>query len=39
LSLVYTIKDNRQQDRKIRVDQLLHGFRQSFDAMARAITA
>lgn len=39
LSLVYTIKDKQQQDRKVRVDQLLHGFRQSFDAMARAITA
>ena len=39
LSVVYTIKDKQQQDRKVRVDQLLHGFRQSFDAMARAITA
>jgi invasion protein IalB len=39
LSLVYTVKDKQQQDRKVRVDQLLHGFRQSFDAMSRAITA
>lgn len=39
LSLVYTVKDKQQQDRKVRIDQLLHGFRQSFDAMARAITA
>jgi invasion protein IalB len=39
LSLVYTVKDRQQQDRKVRVDQLLHGFRQSFDAMSRAITA
>ncbi len=39
LSLVYTVKDRQQQDRKIRIDQLLHGFRQSFDAMSRAITA
>lgn len=39
LSLVYTIKDKQQKDRKVRVDQLLHGFRQSFDAMSRAITA
>jgi invasion protein IalB len=39
LSVVYTIKDKQKQDRKVRVDQLLHGFRQSYDAMARAITA
>lgn len=39
LSLIYTIKDKQQQDRQVRVDQLLHGFRQSFDAMSRAITA
>jgi invasion protein IalB len=39
LSLVYTIKDRQQQDRKVRVDQMLHGFRQSYDAMARAVTA
>ncbi len=39
LSLIYTVKDRRQQDRKIRIDQLLHGFRQSFDAMSRAIAA
>lgn len=39
LSLVYTVKDKQKQDRKVRVDQLLHGFRQSFDAMTRAIAA
>ena len=39
LSLVYTVKDRQQQDRKVRIDQLLHGFRQSFDAMSRAVTA
>jgi invasion protein IalB len=39
LSVVYTVKDREQHDRKVRVDQLLHGFRQSYDAMARAITA
>ncbi len=39
LSLVYTVKDRQLKDRQVRVDQLLHGFRQSFDAMSRAITA
>ena len=39
LSVVYTIKDKTQKDRRVRVDQLLHGFRESFDAMARAIQA
>jgi invasion protein IalB len=39
LSLVYTVKDRAQQERKIRVDQLLHGFRQSYDAMTRAMTS
>ena len=39
LSLVYTVKDREQKDRKVRIDQLLHGFKQSYDAMARAITA
>jgi invasion protein IalB len=38
LSLVYTVKDRQQQDKKVRVDQLLHGFRQSYDAMTRAIS-
>ena len=38
LSLIYTIKDREQKPRQVRVDQLLHGFRQSYDAMARAIT-
>lgn len=39
LSLIYTVKDRQQKDRQVRVDQLLHGFRQSFDAMSRAVTA
>jgi hypothetical protein len=39
LSLIYTIKDRQQQDKKVRVDQLLHGFSQSYDAMTRAISA
>lgn len=39
LSIVYTIKDKELKDRKVRVDQLLHGFRQSYDAMARAMKA
>jgi invasion protein IalB len=37
LSLIYTVKDRAQQDRKVRVDQLLHGFRESYDAMTRAM--
>lgn len=39
LSLVYTVKDRQQKERKVRVDQLLHGFRQSYDAMVQAIGA
>ncbi len=39
LSLIYTVKDRAEQDRKVRVDQPLHGFRESFEAMARAISA
>ena len=39
LSLIYTVKDRARQDRKVRVDQLLHGFREAFDAMARAMSA
>lgn len=39
LSLIYTIKDKQQQDKKVRVDQLLHGFSQSYDAMTKAISA
>ena len=38
LSVVYTVKDRQQQDKKVRVDQLLHGFRESYDAMTRAIS-
>ena len=39
LSLIYTIKDRQQKEKKVRVDQLLHGFPQSYDAMSRAITS
>lgn len=39
LSLIYTIKDKQQQDKKVRVDQLLHGFSQSYTAMTKAISA
>jgi invasion protein IalB len=37
LTLTYEIKDRADRNRKIRVDQLLHGFRQSYDAMAAAM--
>lgn len=37
LSLLYTIKDTKGQPRTVRVDQLLHGFREAYDAMALAI--
>lgn len=39
LSLIYTVKDRQQKEKKVRVDQLLHGFPQSYDAMSRAITS
>ena len=35
LSLIYTVNIN-QQNRAVRVDQLLHGFRESFDALTKA---
>ncbi len=35
LSLIYTAKIN-EQNRAVRVDQLLHGFRESFDALTKA---
>ena len=35
LSLLYTANIN-QQNRTVRVDQLLHGFRESFDALTKA---
>jgi len=38
LSIVYTVKDQKAQDRKVRVDQQLYGFRQAFDAMTRAVS-
>jgi invasion protein IalB len=37
LSLIYTVEDRAQKERKVRVDQLLHGFRESYDAMTRAM--
>ena len=39
LSILYTVKDKTQKDRKVRIDQLLHGFRQSYDAMKSAMAA
>jgi invasion protein IalB len=39
LALIYTVKDASNQDKKVRVEQRLHGFKESFDAMARAIQA
>jgi invasion protein IalB len=39
LAVMYTIKDASDQDKKVRVEQRLHGFKESFDAMARAIQA
>lgn len=37
LSLLYTINDTAGKPRTVRVDQLLHGFREAYDAMALAI--
>jgi invasion protein IalB len=37
LAVMYTVKDGSNQDKKVRVEQRLHGFKESFDAMARAI--
>lgn len=39
LKLVYTIKDKTQKDRKVRVDQLLYGFPQAFEAMTSAMAS
>ena len=39
LSLIYTVRDREQKERKVQVNQLLHGFRQAYDAMIRAIAA
>lgn len=39
LALIYTVKDGANQDKKVRVEQRLHGFKEAFDAMARAIQA
>lgn len=39
LSILYTVKDAQKKDRKVRVDQMLHGFRQSYDAMTTAMSA
>jgi invasion protein IalB len=38
LSVVYTIKDRSQQARKVRIDQLLHGFPEGYDAMMHAMS-
>lgn len=39
LKVIYTIRDKSQKERKVRVDQLLHGFRQSYDAMTSALAS
>ncbi|MEQ1756003.1 MAG: invasion associated locus B family protein [Micropepsaceae bacterium] len=39
LKLIYTIKDKTQKDRKVRVDQLLYGFPQAFEAMTSAMAS
>lgn len=37
ISVVYTIKNREQKDVKVRVDHLLHGFRQAYDGMRTAM--
>lgn len=39
LMVIYTIKDKAQKERKVRVDQMLHGFPQAFDAMQTAMAS
>ncbi len=39
LSIVYSVRDRQNQEQRVRVDQDLHGFREAFDAMARAVSA
>jgi invasion protein IalB len=39
LMVIYTIKDKEQKDRKVRVDQMLYGFPQAFDAMQTAMAS
>ena len=39
LMVIYTIKDKEQKERKVRVDQMLYGFPQAFDAMQTAMAS
>lgn len=39
LMVVYTIRDKQQKERKVRVDQMLYGFPQAFDAMQTAMAS
>lgn len=39
LMVIYTIKDKEQKERKVRVDQMLYGFPQAFDAMQAAMAS
>lgn len=39
LKLIYTIKDSTQKDRKVRVDQILYGFPQAYEAMTSAMAS
>ena len=39
LMLVYTVKDKAQKDRKVRVDQMLYGFPQAYEAMTSAMAS
>jgi len=37
LMVIYTIRDKEQKEKKVRVDQLLYGFPQAFEAMQTAM--
>jgi len=39
LMVIYTIKDKEKKERKVRVDQMLYGFPQAFDAMQTAMAS
>ena len=39
LKLIYTIKDAAKKDRKVRVDQILYGFPQAYEAMTSAMAS
>jgi invasion protein IalB len=39
LMVIYTIKDKEAKERKVRVDQMLYGFPQAFDAMQAAMAS